>query len=390
MVAVDQKALATIGAIYETALNTHNWSRALDHLTSETGGHGAMLMVNDPEVRELQITVMSSNYAGSAAIEYVSSKTTKDELRWLDALDAAPARAILRDADVWPDRAAYADMPSVRWLKSRGLYNRCAARLCAHGGWRDIIAIMYSAERDGITGAEERHFEVFLPHLARAIESQRPFVLLERRYRAVLSMLDRLGIGVAVIRQNREIAILNKEASRILEADDGLRRDPLSRLAATDDTNAASFSRAVAFAAQAAALKGLSTGTAMTIDRRSDGSSAYSLDIVPFREDGVEFSEPFAGALIFIIDPDQRAMISTAGLAHTYALTSAESAVCRLIADGMTAGEIADDRNVTIETVRTQTKSILSKTHTRNRVELVRRAMSIVPPLVDEFGRRQN
>lgn len=389
MAQLDDRSLATIGAIYETALNSEKWSGALDRLASNVGGHGAIMMVNDAVLNELQITVMSAKYPDFNAKEYLASKISGDELRWLNALDALPAKTIVKDVDVWPDRAAYDQMPSVAWLKSRGLYHRCAARLCGHGGWKDFVAIMYDLNREGITRSEESCLGVFLPHLARAIETQRPFVLLEKRYRAVLSELDRLGIGVMILRGDREVIIFNKEADRVLDAGDGLRRDASSKLLADDAADMARLSQTILAAANAAAMESESEGGVLSIGRRSQ-KQAYSVDIVPFREDGAEFCKPFVGLIVFVIDPEHRAMISVNGLARAYGLTESETMVCHLIVDGLTAREIADNRDVTPDTVKTQTSSIFSKTNTRNRAELVRRAITITPPLLTTSGKRCN
>ena len=56
----------------------------------------------------------------------------------------------------------------------------------------------------------------------------------------------------------------------------------------------------------------------------------------------------------------------------------------------MTLREIADSRSVSLDTVKSQSRSIYGKTMTRNRRELVQRAQSIAPPLLDRAGRRVN
>ncbi len=88
------------------------------------------------------------------------------------------------------------------------------------------------------------------------------------------------------------------------------------------------------------------------------------------------------------VDPERRDVISTHGLDRVYGLTAAESAVCASMAEGLSNMEIADQRGVSLETVRAQTKAILRKTRCASRVELIHRALSIAPPLLDEDGRR--
>jgi DNA-binding CsgD family transcriptional regulator len=59
-----------------------------------------------------------------------------------------------------------------------------------------------------------------------------------------------------------------------------------------------------------------------------------------------------------------------------------------MIVQGMTLQEIADGRGVSVDTVKSQVRAIYTKTRTRNRAELVRRALSVSPPLVDRNGKR--
>ena len=64
--------------------------------------------------------------------------------------------------------------------------------------------------------------------------------------------------------------------------------------------------------------------------------------------------------------------------------------VCSMIARGMTLREIADSRDVSLATIKSQSRAIYGKTLTRNRRELVQRAHSIRPPLLDGAGKRIN
>jgi DNA-binding CsgD family transcriptional regulator len=135
----------------------------------------------------------------------------------------------------------------------------------------------------------------------------------------------------------------------------------------------------------------------MALDRCSDpaglGMSSPALSVPrcsarePYQCDTVPLTAPevaLAGTactLLTVIDPERRARSSVEGLIACYGLTGAEAEVCRLIADGFQAREIADQRRVGLSTVKTQTRAIFSKTRTRNRAELVRRAITLVPPL---------
>ena len=85
--------------------------------------------------------------------------------------------------------------------------------------------------------------------------------------------------------------------------------------------------------------------------------------------------------MMFVIDPMHTDVVSTKGMQVLYNLTGTESDTCRLIVDGLGTDDIADERNLTRETVRTYVKRILEKTGTKNRAQLVRLALTVNLPI---------
>ena len=109
--------LENIDAIYATVLDASKWPEALDRTAAVAGAFGTILMVTDPVVRDLEITVLSEKIGDAEARTYVRSKLSDDEFRWDEALDLVPALTILSEDQIWPDRAAYDVMASVKWLR---------------------------------------------------------------------------------------------------------------------------------------------------------------------------------------------------------------------------------------------------------------------------------
>ena len=380
--------LDSTNAIYGTVLDASKWPEVLERTARTAGAFGTMLMLTDPVMPELEITVLSERIADQEAQTYVRSQLSSDELYWVEALDRVPALTVLSDEQIWPDRAEYDAMPSVDWLRSWNLYHRSAVRLCAHGGWRDTIAAVYPSDRGGMTKSEGRGLDTLLPHMARAMEIRRPFTLLKSRYQAILSVLDRLGIGVLVLLDDDHILLANCEAERILDAGDGLRRRLDGKLAIPEQM-AADRPKSTLRGALAEVRNGRAPeGTTLYLEREN-GFDPYVIDIAVFQEDGIELGAPVTATLLCMIDPEHRDVISTRGLERIYELTPAEAAVCSLMGDGHSNREIADIRGVHLDTVKAQTKAIYRKTLCANRVELVQRALSIAPPLLDSTGRRE-
>jgi DNA-binding CsgD family transcriptional regulator len=381
------RTLETLGMLYATTFGSEDWGRVLDAIAGLVGGNGGLLFVHDDGPAELQISAASSHYLASDVELYLEAHARDDELRWVRALDQAAPRTLMTDVDIWPDRRRYDAMPSVRFLRELDLYHRVAVRPCGHGGWKDALAVLFSARRGGIRPAESRRLALLVPHLARAIETQRPFQLLLRRFGAVLAALDRLGLGVLILRHDGDVVVANREAERILDADDGLRRSARSRLEAADAAADARLRSALRRADRAARLEEPERITTLELPRRA-GGEPYLADVAPLRDHGDEMGAGFSGVLLVVVDADHREMVSVEGLARSYGLSPMETRVCRMIAQGMTLREIAEKRGVSFDTVKTQSRAIYAKTGTRNRRELVRRAISILPPLLDRHGRR--
>ena len=273
-------------------------------------------------------------------------------------------------------------MEATRWLNTMDFHHRAAIRLCDHGGWKDSVAVIYPRGRGPVTPTEREDVSCLVPHLARALEIRRPFSLLRRRYQAVLGVLDRLGIGVLVLVANDHILLANAEAERILDRADALRRSSDGRLAAVGPANEGTPADALFHSLSDVHAGRSPEGRTVYLPRRG-GDAPYVADVSLFRESGLELGAPTVGAFLCLVDPEHSRTLSTEPLARVYGLTSAEADVCALILGGLSTGEIAEERSVSLETVKSQSKAILRKTSCRNRIELVKRAIGIAPPLLD-------
>jgi DNA-binding CsgD family transcriptional regulator len=77
-----------------------------------------------------------------------------------------------------------------------------------------------------------------------------------------------------------------------------------------------------------------------------------------------------ASLLLFAFDPETRQTPPADLLMRMFGLTPAEAEVAIGIASGKRPAEIANDRSVKLETIRTHSKAIFGKTRTRGQVEL--------------------
>ncbi len=101
---------------------------------------------------------------------------------------------------------------------------------------------------------------------------------------------------------------------------------------------------------------------------RSIGLQLGDLDKTPF---GV-FMNKAVSAVLLAVRPEAGSDTFLAQMQKKLGLSPAEAATVLKLADGRTPAEIAQDREISIYTVRNQIKAALSKTGSRRQAELVR------------------
>jgi len=96
---------------------------------------------------------------------------------------------------------------------------------------------------------------------------------------------------------------------------------------------------------------------------RASGKRSVLIEVTPLSDGLQEIGNNFHGALIYLIDPENPLACG---------LSEAEAAVCERLAHGWKNSDIAEDRNVSIDTIKTQVAQVFNKAGVSNRSELIR------------------
>ena len=91
-----------------------------------------------------------------------------------------------------------------------------------------------------------------------------------------------------------------------------------------------------------------------------------------------------ACAVIFGADPEGSHVGTTTVLETLYGLTRAEAELVRLVAEGHSLDEVASERGVTMNTVRSQLKQVFAKTDTNRQGQLMRLVLTGVAGIQDK------
>lgn len=373
-----------ITSIYDSATQDTLWPETLDRLTYHSNAQGVIILVVDQNHAG---TPYSINAGSRVFRDFLSTPAGKYYMENLRHLENPMVEYILQQKIRSPINDSDAGTPT-KELDSREDYisirencniqRRTVFRLHDNPIWSDLLSFGYPPNFDPNNLLNNDQISLLIPHIAKSIEMGRMFAALRARYRAVLAVLDRVGVGLAVTLATGEIIVENAEASRIFSAGDGLIKSRNSHLRCSDPdltrAAAAAIGRAVRHRPETQAEVLLSVP-------RPSGALNYLIEITPLSDPENEIDTRLEGALIKIIDPAFLPDFDIRRFSIAYSLSSAETEVAALLYKGIDLGEIADCRNTRPLTVRNQVSSIMVKVGCSSRADLIRQMVRVLPPI---------
>lgn len=220
---------------------------------------------------------------------------------------------------------------------------------------------------------------LLIPHLKRAM---RVFVRYAQAFRersVYLAVIDRIGIGVALVDADAKVLTTNAIGREILESGNGLRIVD-GRLTAGTPNIARALEQYIRAGAEAQTLPPQERGQPLALERLDKASP---LTVIVHPGPGFEpVNAPLRrSAIVVMRDPDRRASVSADVVALLFGLTPSEAALATLLAQGADLDEAAEQLEIRRNTARSHLQSIFAKTGANRQSELVRTILSSVATL---------
>lgn len=268
----------------------------------------------------------------------------------------------------------------VHTLQRLNIRRRVGFRLTDNAGWSDGIALAYDASVQTVPAYVQPAVHSLVPHLGQAVDLGRTFLLLRQRYKAVISVLDRLHVGIAIVLPNGEVIITNNEASRMLDQRDTIRLRHDRKIDLIDpDLTAKVYEMLRRSARMANGMDDVLTAP-MRIEKK-DGQKPLLLSMTPLRDVTAEIESDLTGVILLMIDMETPPDLDVQSFARLYGLTKAETDVCALMIEGWSTTIIAEKRSTSPHTVHNQVRAVLSKTRCQSRAQLLRLVIQTLPPI---------
>ncbi len=367
--------------IYDTALDPKLWPGVLDKIASYIGARGAFLFELEGEGAERNVIAphFSSNYKSELVLGYLARHNVQellDQDRLAEHSRASDGIELIGEDVLYSDEAEYLNRPNVKEMQGNGIYHRAGALLNKDYSRHGRFALQFSRSDGALSGNHRERAAQLLPHVAKALSISRPAVQLQQRFNNIIGSLDLLQIGVCVLSKTGTIVFTNTEFQRQVEAYPIFRVTPDRKLELTSSQWRQELSAMRSDMAYHGRW-GARPRKEAIITEHDVNARALCIEVCPLSSIDDLNENQLEGHIIYSLDSALAVRIDAGMVARAFHLTQAEQEVLKHLSEGLTNAEISDRRDKSIETVNSQVKSILSKTNSANRTQLLRLVTSI-------------
>lgn len=350
-------------ALYEAALVPDRWGDVLDRLSSLAGGVGAAIW----SANGSNFTWRASAGLHPITARFVESGWSRNNLRLVAARERALNQTprFFTEADMFDSDDYVSDPFFADFLIPSGIGWSATTAINVPG--HDLLSVSIERARNkGPVPAEALALlDRLRPHIARSalIAARLAF----DRTNSSVEALEQLGYAAASI----------SASGRVFASNAGFRAADGGWSISGDEQVVIEDEHIQAMLDHALSLIG-TTGGVRSIALPGEGRKLSAvMHLLPIRGDAHDL---FNRASALVVITRSSGGNHPAIIQSLFDLTPAEAVVAGRLGQGDTAEEIAQTTGRSILTVRTQIKSVLSKTGTRRQSELVQLLLRLVPP----------
>lgn len=378
-IASHEQFSSLIGKIYEASLDPAGWQQVLNDIVAFLAGNaghfftpmhmpqagGFSFTVNVPDTFVQQYTTKYHRYDlwAQAGVEkglMTSGTVVADE-------DLVPRRKLVSSRFyrefLKPSDTARGCMTIVFGIDSRDTPVTCVSV------YRPLRAKPFSA-------TAKKWMQLLNPHVSRSLGIT--FRLQDANFAVANThaALDRIKFGVVLLDASGTVTFANRAASELLKEGSALTLrhglDGRDRVVSTHSSITTEIDSFIASALSHDAVEVDHFVKSMPIPRKHNMPPLLlNVSALPF-ENSFGRGNVRAGAIMFITDAAQPLTIDPALMNRLFRLTEAEISLVRALCAGHALADVAARRCVSLDTVRSQLKSVFAKTQTHRQADLVR------------------
>lgn len=301
---------------------------------------------------------------------YVEGGHASDE--WSLRALHRPGRAVFGE-DIVPEK----ELLAADWYhdicRPAAVHHIVGGAVAIERGVGGLIGVQRPCDAASFGSDDRVMMQFLLPHLAQAYRLIRIAGMNERTNCLTLEALSSLSVGVFIVRADARVRLMNAVAEHVVRTCRSIAM-PSGRLSLCDPKLDERLRASIRFASLAPLGRSFHTGETIAVP--SGVAQSLSLAVVPLPPQVASTGPDELLAAVFVGEPTPNVEPSAALLRAIYGLTPAETRLVLALLEGVCVSDYAENASVTLNTVRTQLKSIFLKTGCQSQVELVRKILS--------------
>jgi DNA-binding CsgD family transcriptional regulator/PAS domain-containing protein len=370
-----------IGAIYDCIAAPANWPQALNNIVQHFESDVAWLSVNNPRMKTTRLAAVAGDPAKSQLLMVnveknpffeIMHKLEIDEpagVQKLCELMGPTGLEHFQNSAFVKDYAVPARMGDGVGISLMNQTDRIAT-----------LGMVSSMDRLPYAAAEFGALAQLAPHIRRAVMIGDLFEMQARESTMFREIVESFNVAVLVVNCDMQLLFANPIAEDYLR-DGTLVKVNAQKLMVQSELAHFAIRKAVQLSErEEVVLAG--SGIGVPLHKTRFPAIAHVLPLAQ-RGEKLQFHNQ-AAAAIFIASPSTDALPTIDAIASLFGLTAAEKNVTLQAANGQSATEIALSRGVSVDTVRTQMKTVYDKTGQSNQVGLQKLIRDLTPPLTQE------
>lgn len=357
-----------LAPLYAAPLKPELWTVALQRLAGTLGIRQAALFDHGPEKDRHSIFAFVGDPIMEGGRLYEQHFWQFDE--WTRRFSECPVPdGLVYGEAIWPEALLRRSVFFNEFLVKYDVCQMVAVPSYA-GPTESNNALSVYREPDGSPFEEDQYqiLRLLAPHVNNAFAVRRRLTDLAARVTDLESAFQQVSIALILLDRRGKPLMVNAAAREICQKRNGLLLGN-NGVAAASVRESAELKALIDRTVSSTGPRGLAQGGAMIISRRNGRPLHVLVTPIP---PGMVDAPGRATAILLICDPDKERALPEHVLRQLFSLTPAESRLALLLLTGITLSGAADRLHVSRETVRSQIKSILQKTHTRRQGELVK------------------
>ncbi len=377
-----------IGEIYEASSFPKHWQIVVKSLAHRIKADSATLIFRDFENPEADVSFVYSTQSPDECSQMIAEYEHhyhKMDPMWTLAAEHVQIGVAVADNKLGLSRSEYEALCPPEYLEG---FMRKYDRWYIAGSYifqdeEKALAITLQRGIKSLPWSDQEmdYLTSLTPHFQRAFRIHREFIELRRSEKNLKSCINRLLIGVVIIRPNGKIAFINDLAERIIKTNPVLiNKNGQLKAAHTDnDQQLQKAIRKIRLNDQNQGVAGDNEVIAALSLRLDTSTAPLPILITPARIDDIKTADNANQSItltnyvaVFFAEPERTQKYSQEAISQFYGLTRAEAGVAIAISNGYTVAEYASSNNVTEYTVRTQIKQIFQKLDISRQAEIVK------------------